>query len=255
MRNFKAVGLALVAGVTFVAGAALSGAAHASAVDFDEKVYSPIIEDGETSLETRQGRSFGKASDGAAGGVVELEHGFNDRFSLAILGMWDKAPGESAKLNELGVESVINLGTIPVVDIDYGAYLEYAQDLNGGGGTGEAKVLFQKRKGRFDSRLNLIVERPFSQHGARTGVSYAASADWAVTHDFQVGAEAFGEMAEGGDWGGRRAHYAGPLIKYTINSLPYVGIKIEAAWLAAIGAARTEANSQARLVVEFEKRF
>ena len=228
--------------------------AHAAAIDHDEKVYSPIIEQGETSLETRQGISLGRAEDRAAGGVVEAEYGVNERFSLALLGLWDKDPGGSAKLGEIGVESVINLGVLPF-DIDVGTYLEYAQDINGHAGTGEAKLLFEKRQGRFDSRLNLIVERPFSEYGARTNVSYAASADWGVTRDFRVGAEAFGELADGGAWGGRRPAYAGPLIKYTINGLPYVGVKIEAAWLAAIGPAARDAASQARLVVELEKRF
>ena len=229
--------------------------AHAAAIDLDEKVYSPVIEQGETSLETRQGQALGRSTDGAAGGVVELEYGVNERFSLALLGLWDKDPHGSAKLGEIGVESVINLGTLPVGDIDVGTYLEYAQDINGHAGTGEAKLLFEKRKGRFDSRLNLVVERPFSEHGARTNFSYAASADWGLTRDLRLGAEAFGELADGGDWGGRRPHYAGPLIRYTINGLPYVGIKLEAAWLAAIGAAAHDAAGQARLVVELEKRF
>ena len=234
---------------------ALGGVARAGGVDLDEKVYSPIIEQGETSIETRQGQVFGRAQEGAAGGVVELEYGVNERFSLGLLGMWDKAPHGSPKLGEIGVESVINLGALPVLDIDAGAYVEYVADLNGGGGTAELKALFEKRQGRFDSRLNLIWERPLSEHGARTNVSYAASADWAVTRDFRVGAEAFGDLADSGVWGGRRPHYVGPLLKYTINCLPYVGIKIEAAWLAAVGAAAHDAASQGRLVVELEKRF
>jgi hypothetical protein len=229
--------------------------AHAGAVDFDEKVYSPIIEDGETSVEIRQGTRFGKGSDGAAGGVVELEHGFNDRVSVGLLGLWDKASNGSPRLGEVGVEGIVNLGTLPVLDIDMGGYVEYAQDINGGAGTAELKALFQKRRGPFEARLNLIWERPLSEHGARSETSYAASATWAVKHDFQVGAEAFGGLAGNGRWGGRQAHYAGPVLKYTLNSLPYVGVKLEAAWLAAFGEARNEASSQARFVVELEKRF
>lgn len=244
--------------VLAVAALLQAGVAHASTLDFDEKVYSPIVDeddDGDTEVEFRQGADIGRANNGAAGGVVELERALSRRMSLAVLGLWDRDPHQSARLSELGVESVINLGTIPHLGVDVGTYLEYDQGIRGQGGTGEAKLLLEKQMGGFTSRLNLVAERPFSEHGARTNISYAASMDWRVASHVRLGAESFGEMADGGSWGGRRPYYAGPVVKYEVVGLPHIGIDIEAAWLAALGAARQEANSQFRLIVELEKKF
>ena len=109
--------LLTTAAVAMMTGLLTAGAARAGGVDLDEKVYSPIIEQGETSIETRQGQMFGRAQDGAAGGVVELEYGVNEHFSLALLGMWDKAAHGSPRLGEIGVESTPGAGATFTVDL------------------------------------------------------------------------------------------------------------------------------------------
>lgn len=232
-----------------------SGAAKAAAIDPDEIVYPAYAEAGETSVELRQGRHFGKARDGQAGGIVELEHSFGERFTGSILASWAKDPGGSAKVEQISLETVTYLGVIPKLDIETAGYLEYQQGIRGQAGGLEAKALFTKRTEAFEARFNLIYERGLAAHDTRNDWSYAASADWAVRRSLRVGVEAFGEIEQDGQWGGRTAHLAGPLVKYTLNGIPGVGVKIETAYLFPLGTFHRDTNGQARLSVELEKRW
>lgn len=227
--------------------------AHA-APNLGDKVYSPYIEDGETSVEIHAGRALGKVANGDSGAIIELEQGFNSRFSGALVAELEDQPGGKRKIDSLGVEGVLSLGTIPFVDIDTGLYAEYEQRIHNESGVGELKALFAKRVGGFEARLNLIAQHPFSRDEHQTDFTYAASTTWKVAGDFRVGAEAFGDLGHDAHWGGHTDHYVGPLATYVIG-LPYVGIKLEAAYLVALGAARDRTTGQARLGVELEKRW
>jgi|688.fasta_scaffold271065_2 hypothetical protein len=229
--------------------------ARASAIDPDEVVYPAYAELGETSLEFRQGRHFGKTLGGQAGGVVELEHNFSDLYTGSILAAWSKAPGESAKVEAISSENIFYLGVIPKLDIETAGYVEYQQGIRGQAGGVEAKALFTKRSEAFEARLNLIYERWFSAHGARNDWSYAASVDFPVRPALRLGAEAFGEIEQDGTWGGRTTHLVGPVAKYTLNGVPHVGVKFEAAYLFPVGTASRDTNGQVRLMVELEKRW
>lgn len=229
--------------------------ARASAIDPDEVVYPAYAELGETSLEFRQGRHFGKTVGGQAGGVVEVERNFSDLYTGSILAAWSKAPGESAKVEAISVENIFYLGVIPKLDIETAGYVEYQQGIRGQAGGVEAKALFTKRSEAFEARLNLIYERWLSAHGTRNDWSYAASVDVPVRPALRLGAEAFGEIEQDGVWGGRTTHLMGPVAKYTLSGVPHVGVKFEAAYLFPVGTASRDTNGQVRLMVELEKRW
>jgi hypothetical protein len=223
----------------------------------DEKVYSPYVERGVAELELRRGEEIGGAQSSTRTDVVEAEYGLNDRASLALVGDIASEPGASPRLNGLGLESVVYLGQIPRLGIDVGLYLEYMGGLHGEDDKGEAKVLLAKNAGRFQGLFNFIVERPIGVPQAYASYGYAASATWRTFGALRLGVEAFGDL--GSDHGfltESEGAYIGPELRWEVRpSFAPVEIEIDAGWLAAVGPDRDEADSQARLTIEFERRL
>lgn len=236
----------------------LTAAAARADPRLDEKVYSPYVLNGVTEFEARVGREVGGPLDGQTTTVLEIEHGFNDRISLAIVGALANEPGVSTRFNGIGVEGIGYLGRIPGVGVDTGLYLEYKHGLKGEDDVAEAKLLLAKTEGRFQGLLNLIVERPlgvpagegFAEYG------YAASATWQAVGALRLGVEAFGDLGSDRAFLGRQGAYIGPQMKWEGRPrFSSVEIDIDAGWLAAVGPARGEAGSQFRFGVELERRF
>src|SRR3954464_8003530 len=100
------IGLAAMA-VMFWAGAA------AAAPGLANQVYSPYPKNGVTEVEVRGGRLLGGDEAGDSAAIVELEHGFGDRLSLAVLAEFEDEPGDARKLDAVGVEGVAYLGQLP----------------------------------------------------------------------------------------------------------------------------------------------
>ena len=226
----------------------------------DEKVYAPYVENHMLELETRWGQEFGHGDlKGARTFVLEAEYGLNDRVSLALVGQVERTPGESSRLTSVGLEGVAYLGQIPSLGVDAGLYLEYAKGAGGETDGGEAKLLLAKTAGRFQGLFNFIVERPF---GAPKGegfaaYGYAASATWRTVGNLRLGAEAFGDLGDDHGFLNRaQGAYVGPQVKWEGKPrfLP-VEIELDAGWLAPVGPAGTEAKSQGRINLEFERRF
>jgi hypothetical protein len=226
----------------------------------DEKVYTPYIENHMFELETRWGQEFGSGElKNARTFVVEAEYGFNDRFSLAVLGQIQRVPGEPERLVGVGLEGVTYLGQIPKVGVDVGLYLEYKKGAGGEDDSGEAKLLLAKTSGRFQGLFNFIVERPFGAPRGEEFASYgyAASATWRTVGALRLGAEAFGDFGDDHGFLNRpQGAYVGPQLKWEgkPSFLP-VEIEVDAGWLAAVGPTTHEAPSQARINLEFERRF
>lgn len=221
-------------------------------------VYAPYISNGVTELEVRSGRLSGGAADGDQTTVFELEHGFSDRFSLAILAEVEDEPGEARKLDAVAVEGVAYLGQIPGLGIDVGLYGEYEQRIHNESGVAEAKLLLAKTQDRFQGLLNLIVEKPLTDRPGEdmTEYAYAASATWEVVANLRLGVEAFGDIGVGGALGGRQPHYIGPVAKWeTRPSWLPAELEIEAGYLFATGSASDYTDGQIRLLVALERRF
>jgi hypothetical protein len=226
----------------------------------DEVVYSPYIENHMFEFETRIGQEVGSGSLGNAQTIVnELEYGFSDRLSLALLTSIERAQGEAQRLTGVGLEGIYYLGQIPRIGVDTGAYLEFKKGVGGESDVGEAKLLLAKTAGRFQGLFNFIVERPFNGPPGEVYASYgyAASATWRTVGMLRLGAEAFGDFGDDhGVFNHPQGAYLGPQLKWEGKPrfLP-CEIEIDAGWLGAIGPARQEASSQFRLNVELEHRF
>lgn len=222
----------------------------------DEKVYTPYIENGMSEFEVRNAGLTGGADGGADTTVLELEQGLNDRMSLAVFGVIERAPKESARLTSIGLESVIYLGQIPGVGIDTGAYLEYRQGLAGEPSAFEGKLLMTKTVDRFRGTVNLIVERPLSGPEAYGAYGYAASATWRTAGQLRLGAEAFGDLGDDHLFGGRRGAWAGPQLLWEGRPTGSpVELEVDAGWLFPVGVEQNLARSSFRLGLELERRF
>ncbi|HEV2362984.1 MAG TPA: hypothetical protein VGS12_02175 [Caulobacteraceae bacterium] len=247
--------------VLFTAAAAsalsLSGPARADP-RLDEKVYDPFVERRVGEIEVRQGSEFGGPLGGADTAVLEAEYGVSDRVSLALVGAMGRAPGGEERFGSLGLEGVAWLGQVPAIGVDTGIYLEYSRGFSGQSGGPEAKLLLAKTAGRFQGLANLILERPLGvpRGEGYASYGYALSATWRTKGAFRLGAEAFGDLGSDRAFGGRQGAYVGPQVKWAgrPKGLPFE-IELDAGWLAAVGTDSREGRTQARLNLEFERKF
>jgi hypothetical protein len=224
-----------------------------------DKVYSPYVKNGVDELELRGGRLNGGALAGEAGEVIELERGVSDRLSLAVVAEFERHAGERQKLDSVGLEGVAYLGQVPRLGVDVGGYLEYAQRVHNESGVLEAKLLLAKRTGPAELLVNLIATKALTDRRDEdeTEFGYAAQATVEVGRGGRLGAQAFGDVGTQRALGGRRAHYLGPLASWELRPawLKRGELELEAAYLIPAGAARDQADSRLRLMLEFEKRF
>ena len=233
--------------------AILPTAAHADA-GLDDKVYGATVEGGVSEVEFRYGRLVGDEADGEDAAVLELSHGFSSRFYGAVLFEFERESHGDRKLAAVGFEGIAPLGHIDAIDTDVAVYGEY-EAARGGPDVAETKLLLQHKRGPFDGRVNLVAEKEL-EGGEPLEFGYAASADWAAFGEVRVGAEAFGGLGTSRQFLARSGHFAGPMLKTEIEHLPGKGeLEIEAAYLLALGAARDEADGQARLMLEYEFHF
>jgi hypothetical protein len=268
-------------------GAFLAGLGLAVAVGFadlaradprlDEVVYDPYVEKGVVELEARSAGLVGAPGGVAAqANMFELEFGLTNKVSLALVGVQSQEPHEPVRWSDVGVEGIWRVGRIPTIGVDTALYLEYGHGLNGATDKLEGKVLLAKRAGRFEGLLNLIVERPLTAPGGGNYASYgyAASATWRTAGSLRIGAEALGDFGDDHRFGGRQGAYLGPQVKWEFRPFggrdsdrdddgdeapaqkgPPIEIDVDAGWLAAVGADRSEAGSQVRIAVELERKF
>lgn len=243
----KLVGWAALVGLSLSAGSALA------APGLGSEVYGARVEKGVTEVEARYGELTRGPDDGEAALVLEANHGFTDRFKGAAEVEFEREPGESAEAEALSLEGVYHLGQVGGVDL--GVHGEYEANLHGEGDAVELQALVQKVAGPFDGRLNLGWERGLGDRNAETEFGYAASAMWEVAHELKAGVKGFGELGDGDGLGGRREHFAGPVVEWELDEIPGGEFGIEAGYLFALGAARDDADGQLRLALEWETEF
>lgn len=243
----KLVGWAALLGLTMTATGALA------APGLGSEVYGARVEKGVTEVEARYGRLNGGAEDAGAALVLEAAHGFTDRFRGGGEVEFEREPGKDAEADAVSLEGVYHLGQIGGVDL--GVHGEYEANLHGEGDAAELQALIQKVAGQFDGRLNLGWERGLGDHNGQTEFGYGASAMWQVAHEVKLGAKAFGELGDGDGLGGRREHFAGPVVEWELDEIPGGELGIEAGYLFALGAAKDATDGQLRLGLEWETEF
>jgi hypothetical protein len=234
-----------------LAAAALAAAVPAHAAPgLDEVVYGATVDPGVTELEARYGRLTDGDADGENALVLEASHGFSSRFYGATLAIFEREPGEARKLGAVALEGIAPLGRIKPLGLDTALYVEIEKPVHDAAKL-ESKLLLEKRKSAFDSRLNLIGERSF-ESGAPVEFRYAASADVAVAENVRLGAEAFGELGSSEEVTTHGEHYVGPALTAELEHVGSGALELRAGYLFALGRARDESDGQFRLGLAFE---
>jgi len=218
-----------------------------------DKVYSPIVEQGEIALELRGNRQFDgdPATDGSRQIKFELEYAPRWFWLAELGGEWEKEPGESFKTTEIFVENVFQLYEQGRYAVDTGILLEYAHSLEDGGDDKiELGALVQRAFGAHVLTGNLIAERELAS-GSETELEYALQYRWRRGERFEPGIEWYGEFGEFGDFGSLRdhGHEVGPA---AFGKLPFGNgaLRYEAAWL--FGLTRVSAAQTLRFLIEYE---
>jgi FTR1 family protein len=240
---------AIAAVIILVAGAVVA-APRAEAAD---KVYSPIVEEGERAIELRGHRETdGDPSvDGGQQYKVDLEYSPKWFWRTELVGEWEKAPGESLENTQLAWENIFQLFEQGRYAIDAGLLVEYAHSTEPGGEDKlELGALLQKDFGPNQMRFNLVAEREL-RSGAETELEYALQYRWRRSPRFEPGIELYGEFGELGDFGsvGDHRHELGPAAfgKVPLGS---GALKYEFAWLFAL---TDDAAAQTlRFLLEYE---
>ncbi len=241
--------------IIFASVAMLAALPAQAAPGVGDPVYGATVTKGLAEFEARYGRLTGGDADGEDGLILEAEYGFSRRLSGAVLVETGRDPGGNRLANAVSVEAVYALGQIKPLKLDVALYGEFKYGLRGNSDVFETKLLLQHRTGGFDSRLNLIAEKPFAPNEP-VEFGYAASADWQVLGDeVKLGVTAFGDLGTTCKFGGRQEHFIGPTAKFEIEHLGPGELEIETGWLRAFGAARDETDGQARLLLSYEVRF
>lgn len=234
--------LSLLVSVPSVAGAAPG---------LDSEVYGATVVNGQTEIETRYGRLTGGSAEGKDALVLELAHGFSSHFYGAALAGFDREPQETRRLRTLGLEGIVALGQVKSLDLNTALYVEYEHSMHGPDNL-ETKLLLERQKGRFDTRLNLIAERAL-RSDASVDFSYAASASYAVSgDDVWIGAEAFGDLGNSHRLTTHGEHFIGPAAQFEVDHFGPGELELRAGYLFAINRARSQANGQLRFGLEFE---
>lgn len=228
---------------------ALPTAAYA-APGLDDVVYGATVEPRKTEVETRYGRLLGGAAEGADAFVIEVARGFSSHLYGAALATFAREPGRSRRLETLALEGIVTLGRIKSLDLDTAVYVEGEHGVHGPDNL-ETKLLLERRKGPFDTRLNLIAERALKA-GAPVEFGYAASTDYEVAEDVALGVEAFGELGSSDKFTTRAEHFVGPAVKVGLDHAGPGELELRAGYLFAVGRARDEAKGQLRLGLEYE---
>jgi hypothetical protein len=216
------------------------------------EVYGTSVDKGEFELENHYDRLVGGPDDGEWKWVGEAAYSFTDRFHATAMVEVEREPGFDAEA--LSLEAIYEVGRLPG-DIGFAVYGEYESTLHGQPDEIELKALFEKEVGRFDARLNLIAAKPLDDH-ADWEFGYAALADWEVAEDVRFGVMAFGDAGDEHGFGGWREHFVGPAAEVEFDELPIAGeLEIKVGYLFALGAARDDADGQARLALEYKRAF
>jgi hypothetical protein len=180
-----------------------------------QKAESPLSEPGAVELEVRAGGYSG--ANRVRVGKIEVSRGLAKHWRVALLGTYEKAPGADARFDSLALESVFGFGRI--FGFESGLYLEYAQRLHNESGVIEGKFLLERKIGWLKARANFNAEQPLTERDGEGALEfgYAGLALAEPIEHLEVGLEAHGDLGTSRHFGGRRAHFLGPAVRWEIG--------------------------------------
>lgn len=214
-----------------------------------DEVYGATVDKGELEVEVRHGRLGGGVDDGEDVIKLEAGYGVTDRLRVAVIGEFEREPGDRRRAEGLGIEAIYALGKLGGIDV--ALYGEYEIGFNGHSDSIETKLLLQRKTGPWDLRLNLIAEKPLVS-GAPVELGYAASVDAAVLGETRLGVQAFGELGTFRNFAPREEHFIGPVATFEIGGLGVDEVGLQVGYLFALGKARDDSKGQLKVNLELE---
>ncbi|TAK98020.1 MAG: hypothetical protein EPO08_20305 [Rhodospirillaceae bacterium] len=242
---------------SWIAGAATVGlmlavSSHARA---GEKIYSPIVEEGEWEVESRT--LFGTDSDptvnGAQNHVFEIGYGPTSYWATSLLVEVERDPGKPAQATHFAWENIFQLTPQGKYWLDAGAYVELEKGLNGHPDEVETKLLLEKEIYNWVTTVNLIFNKNLNGNEGR-GVNF--NYDWRVEYRFhpmfELGLEGYGELGELRNFLPPSEQYQtiGPAI---LGRIPFGPghLRYDIAYLRGLTTATPSSSFQANLEYEF----
>jgi hypothetical protein len=141
------------------------GLLHSSQASASHKIYSPIVDFGETELEFRGHYNFDDDDelDGSQKYKLDFGRGFTPHWFTEVVLEYEHEPGEGGVLEAVEWENVIQLTEQGEYVLDWGVLVEYSHALEDGHADKfEFGPLVQTELGRQVWTSNLILEVPLS---------------------------------------------------------------------------------------------
>jgi hypothetical protein len=221
-------------------------------------VFSPSVAYGEREIDLKHGTAKARDSEGGereSAGSVGFGWGATQWWFTEAYLKYKKAPGDKTRYDAWEWENKFQL-TEPnrfFVDVGLITEIEVPRDRNEGY---EFKIgpLFQFDTGPLRWNANLLFERILrsKEEGPHpTEIGYQLQVKYPVRENFEIGAQAFGEMGKWNDWSPReeQSHRAGPAVFGKVKFEGRQAIKYNAAWLFGADAAP---RNIIRLQAEYE---
>jgi hypothetical protein len=239
----SAFAVVLIAGGFAIAGNARAGAA--------EVVYLPIVENGETEIELRNGwREFDGGHEEHAS-ILELGRGVNDHWFAEVEIEQSFEDGGPNHLESLEWENIFALTERGKYWMDFGIFASYEHTFNPLDPDGmKIGPMFMKDIGPVTANVNLLFEREIGKGASHeTGLGYTWQVRWHGSEALEFGLQGIGELGAIGHLGQDHSQIAGPAI-FGAHHVGHSTIKWNAGVLG--GLDRNAPNVTIRTQVEIE---
>ena len=216
-----------------------------------DRVYSPVVEQGETELEWRGGyRDFASApSDHAF--IFDVGYGVTNWWKTELVLEYAAEDGNPGKLEAWEWENIIVLTEQGKYWLDVGLFAEYEHGFSAGPDELKIGPMFQKEIGSTITNLNLLFKHEVgSGSSSDTELDYSWQVKWRGNQALEWGVQGFGGLGVLGDLGVGDKHSIGPAI-FSLHRLAS-GNKIgfDAAVLAGLNEAAPDLT--VRFQLEYE---
>lgn len=162
-----------------------------------DKIYSPIVEQGEWELESRLLFSHDRdpSLNGAANHVFEIGYGPTSWWATAVLLEYEREPGDTGKATHVAWENIFQLTPQGKYWLDVGAYIELEKGLNGAPNEIETKLLVEKEFYNWVATANIIFNKNISGDEARSvNFGYNYRLKYTFSPLFELGVEGYSDL-------------------------------------------------------------
>ncbi len=224
------------------AGNAFAGAA--------EVVYQPIVENGETEIELRNGwRTFDGGHEEHAS-ILELGRGVNDHWFTELELEQSFEDGGPNRLEAFEWENIFALTERGKHWMDLGLFAAYEHTFSASPDGLRIGPMFMKDIGPVTVNLNPLFSRELGKRASHdTGLGYTWQVRWHGREALEFGLQGFGDVGVLGHLGQDQSHIAGP----ALFGARHVG-RSTLKWNAAVlgGLDRNAPNVTIRTQIEIE---